>query len=230
MGTVWNKSAQSLTKLTKLPIMLSLFVACAALSQAQQSRLIRPEKSPTEVVERVWKLATQGELLTPEGWDKVARQFFVHPAPLSGSKVILLQSQGDKVIQVVSNDWSVLDETIEGKKAKVTVEYYDAGRIDSTLHYAPGREPDPIGKTQTLYALILAPTYTVMSYKSDVKSMAVDKVIAGSPAYQIESPQGPPWTTVNTAIRYVLEMRNKTTDPAIKKNADETLTKLLRLH
>jgi hypothetical protein len=35
---------------------------------------------------------------------------------------------------------------------------------------------------------------------------------------------------VNAAIRYVLEMRNKTNDPIIKKNADETLAILLKMH
>jgi hypothetical protein len=35
---------------------------------------------------------------------------------------------------------------------------------------------------------------------------------------------------VNTAIRYVLEKREKATDPVIRKNADETLARLLKLH
>jgi hypothetical protein len=31
------------------------------------------------------------------------------------------------------------------------------------------------------------------------------------------------WITVNTATRYVIEMHDKATDPAIKQNANETL-------
>lgn len=45
--------------------------------------------------------------------------------------------------------------------------------------------------------------------------------------WQISGAQPPPWTTVNTAIRYVLEKRGETTDPVVKKNADMTLTTLV---
>ena len=44
------------------------------------------------------------------------------------------------------------------------------------------------------------------------------------------SPLWPPWTTVNTAIRYVLEQKAKATDAAVKKNADETIEAMLALH
>ena len=45
--------------------------------------------------------------------------------------------------------------------------------------------------------------------------------------WQIDGSLEKSWTTVNTAIRYVLEGRSKTTDPATKKNADKTLEALL---
>ena len=35
--------------------------------------------------------------------------------------------------------------------------------------------------------------------------------------------------TVNTAIRYVLEMRGMTNDPVARKNADRTLNELMKL-
>ena len=37
-----------------------------------------------ETVDRVWRLATQGDLLTPEGWDKMARGAFVSPSSVTG--------------------------------------------------------------------------------------------------------------------------------------------------
>jgi hypothetical protein len=52
--------------------------------------------------------------------------------------------------------------------------------------------------------------------------------MTGPRAWQIEGPQGAPWTTVNTAIRYVLEMRAKAKDPQIKRNADDTIGQLLK--
>jgi hypothetical protein len=38
------------------------------------------------------------------------------------------------------------------------------------------------------------------------------------------------WTTVNGAIRYILEMRERTADPALKANAEKTLDTLMQLH
>jgi len=46
-------------------------------------------------------------------------------------------------------------------------------------------------------------------------------MIAESPSEQ--------WITVSTAIRYVTEMRDKTSDPAMKQNANATLAKLKSL-
>ena len=68
-----------------------------------------------------------------------------------------------------------------------------------------------------------------MTYGPDGKTV-VSKKPSGTRGWQIDDPRGIPWTTVNTAIRYALEMRNKTTDPALKKNSDDTLAKLLQLH
>jgi hypothetical protein len=52
-------------------------------------------------------MATQGELLTPEGWDKAAKSLFLDPKPTPGNKVIL----------VVSNEWGLPGEEINGDKA-----------------------------------------------------------------------------------------------------------------
>jgi len=81
-------------------------------------------------------------------------------------------------------------------------------------------------KTGFLYHLVGVPAYSTM-YSSDGK---VSKKPVGARFWQIQGPPGAPWTTVNTAIRYVLEMRAKTADPVIKKNADQTLAELMKLH
>jgi hypothetical protein len=41
---------------------------------------------------------------------------------------------------------------------------------------------------------------------------------------QVQEPAGRPWTTVNTAVRYVLEKCGKATDQVIRKSADRTLS------
>jgi len=162
-------------------------------------------KSRTEVVDELWRMATRGELLTPEGWHQ-ACGFFTNPTPFSGP------SYGDR---------SKSDST------DVELGYFDMGKIDAELRYTPPPKTEFV-KTGFLYHLAAVPAYSMM-YGPDGKTL-VEKKPVGYRFWQIQGSPGLPWTTVNTAIRYVLEMRGKTTDPTIKKNADETLAKLLRLH
>jgi len=46
---------------------------------------------------------------------------------------------------------------------------------------------------------------------------------------KIESPRMARWTTVDRALEYVAMMREKTDNPAIKKNADMTIAALKKL-
>jgi hypothetical protein len=197
---------------------LCIFIAISASGQCASD----PAPSPKTVVEQLWMKATQGDLLTPEGWDKAAKSLFVDPKP----------TPGNKVIQIISNEWGLPGEEINGDKAKVYMGYEDAGQIDSTLRYTPPKSANWI-KTGMSYQLILVPTYAIF-YAPDGRTV-IEKKPTGCHAWQIQNPSGPsvqgsPWTTVNTAIRYVLEMRAKTNDPSIKKNVDETLEKLLKRH
>ena len=209
--------------------LLKLLTILAFTAIAVGAQVIRKEWSPQEVVDQVWRLATEGELLTPKGWDKTVRGFFVYPRPALGDKVSLIPAHSGNVIQVVSNDWGVISCTTQGSTAKVVVEYYDAGTIDSMLRYTRGKEPSPIGKSEISFNLIFAPGHWE-TYKSDGTTLQVAEVRESPSAWRIESPQGPPWTTVNTAIRYVLEAREKTQDPTVKKNGDQALAELLRFH
>lgn len=166
-------------------------------------------------------MATSGEQLTSEGWNRASALFTV-PQPHPTSKPIL----------VVSNYYGINLVDLKDDSAKVQMEYIDYGSIDSALRYSPAQKTQAY-KTSFGYRLIRVPMY-VMMYGSDGKTL-VEKKPTGATAWRIEGPQtqGPPplpWTTVNTAIRYVLEMRDKTTDPAIKKNANHTLAKLMTLH
>lgn len=172
-------------------------------------------KSRTEVVDELWRMAAKGDLLTPDGWSK-ASGFFTAPMPFSG----------DKVIRVMSNDWGPAYEyKSKDNSTDVELGYIDMGKIDSKLNYTAPQKTEFV-KTGFLYHLVAVPAYSTMSSASG----QVSKKPVGARFWQIQGSPGLPWTTVNTAIRYVLEMREKTSDPTIKKNADETLAKLLRLH
>jgi hypothetical protein len=186
-------------------------------------------KSPQQVVEELWKAATQGTLLTPDGWNQTARGFADYPIPSPGSPVVKEARSRQGSILVTSNDWGVMECTISGNSAKVVVEYYDVGRIDPLLRFSPGKDSGPMGKTAMVFTVVFAPV-RYPSFRSDNNALTVDKIVTGPSAWQIEKAPAIPWTTVNTAIRYVLEMREKTNVPLIKKNADDTLKKLLSHH
>lgn len=204
-------------RIVNLGVTLILFVA-ALYGQVTLPTASEPVKgkSRTEVVDEVWRMATRGEFLTPEGWSK-ACGFFTNPTPFPGNKVFL----------VVSNDWGAsYDDKSKDDSTDVEVGYFDRGTIDSALRYTPPLKTEFV-KTGILYHLVAVPAYSMM-YGPDGK--LVEKNPIGSRFWQIQGSTGPPWTTVNTAIRYVLEMREQTTNPAIKQNADQTLAELLRLH
>jgi hypothetical protein len=173
--------------------------------------------SPKDVVDRLWKAGTDGELLTPDGWNTASRLFVKHEAfPANGS------------VRIVSNNWGVDHSSVSGDIAEVDMGYTDAGTVDASLKNSP---PPKTGsyKTAMVFHLVFAPTHWTM-FKSDGKDITGKEERTGPMEWQIQEPAALPWTTVNTAVRYVLEKREKAIDPAIRKNADETLGRLLKLH
>lgn len=198
-------------------IFASLLVVFVSFAMFGRGAATSTPKTPSEIVEQLWTLATEGEFLNSEGWNRYSG-FFLHPGPRPEKKMI----------RVVSNHWAILSASTKASDSDVAVEYAEAGLIDSDLNYkAP--QKSPVFKTALLFHLTLAPTRLVM-YKSDGKALTGREEQPGPPAWQIAGEQGSPLTTVNTAIRYVLEMREKTNDPKVRKNADLTLSSLLKLN
>lgn len=194
-----------------------LVVLGSLLGSAQAPAPATTGKSPKELIEDLWKRATEGEFLGPEGRRRYSG-FFVRTSVPSEKNVV----------RVVSNHWGVGPTSTSNAHAEVDVWYTDEGTVDSELRYTPA-PPSPFFKTAWTFHLALAPTYAVM-YQSDGKVITgKEEKETGLVAWQIADPQGPPFTTVNTAIRYVLEVRGKAKDPVVRKNADETLSKLLRV-
>lgn len=171
--------------------------------------------SPKEVVEQLWNMAVRGELLTADGWGRTAR-LFAHPTP----------DPGNKAVAVVSNYWSVMDWSLKDTVAQVTVDFQDAGKIDLTLRYSPPPQVSGTVGTGKLYRLVLVPTRRV-TFGPNGKTV-VNETSGPDAEWKIETPQEPPWTTVNGAIRYVLEQRDRTKDPVTKRNAEATILALMR--
>jgi len=194
-------------------VLVTMFVVIGALGQSPKGSGL----SPQEVIDRLWKKATAGELLTSDGWNR-ASGFFLHMGDFPGNNTI----------RVVSNDWAVGPSFVRNDTAEIDVGYIDAGSVDSSLRYSA--PPKTIAyKTAIVFHLVFAPTKLAM-FKSDGKTIIGKEEREGPTEWQIKESAGTPWTTVNTAIRYVLENREKSTDPTIRRNADATLAELLRLH
>jgi hypothetical protein len=175
-----------------------------------------PTNSPVWIVTELWNAATRGDLLTREGRTKIAWLFVKPPNDYKSE------------VTVVSNEWGRPSVTSSTNSAvKVAVYYSPAGQIDSRLRYMPAPNPQ-YGKFGIAYTVILTQTY----HSRAGANGKLEKKMPGDKVWEIQAPDFPPFpfTTVNTAIRYVLEQRAKTENPEIRKNADATLAALLKLH
>ena len=198
----------------RLAIVAAAIFLSATAPYAQSSSSVQ-SPVPANIVNELWMNATAGDLLLPETWNR-ATGSYVHSNPLPEKFSF----------DVVSNSWAIGPVRIRGDKAEVDVNYVAAGKIDSLLHYTPPPKI-PFMKTGIAYHLILVERFNVM-YGPD--GNIVSKKPSGTTGWQISDPKPMPWTTVNSAVLYVLEMRGKTDDAVIKKNADAALLQLLELH
>ena len=170
--------------------------------------------SPSETVEELWLAASAGELLTLEGWQDVSG-LFTEPLP-----------PPKKVILVVSNHWGPAGRPeVSAHDTVVVVGCWEWGTIDAALRFTPAPKTTAV-KEGRGYHLVFAPQH-FRTFKNG--KLVEDGTNALDKRWQITKPLDMPFTTVNTAIRYVLEKRDKTTNPVIKQNADKTLAALLRL-
>jgi hypothetical protein len=173
-------------------------------------------RSPKQVVEEYWRLETSGGRLTAEGWDQAGR-FFVRRSPIPSERVII----------VVGQDYSVWDPVISNGMAEVAVGFHDSCKcnLDPQLRLVPSKTIHAI-KTSVKFKLVLAPRH----WETDSQGRAV-REIEGTPEWRIDaySTNSPIWLTVDAAIRYLTEVRDKIKDPTMKTNADASLEKLKRL-
>lgn len=203
-------------------IAIAVALGTAGASRNQQNAAtdshLQPNaaNSPVWIVTELWNAATRGDLLTREGQDKVALLF------------VKLPDNYKSGVTVVSNEWGrpfIISST--DSTAKVGVYYWPAGQIDSRLRYIPSPNTS-YGKFAVAYTVVLKQTF----YSGVGSNGQVEKKKPGDKVWRIEAPEFPPFpfTTVNGAIRYVLEQRAETKNPEIRMNADATLTALLKLH
>jgi hypothetical protein len=189
-------------------------VILATLAARSEAWCEGSENSPSETVEELWVMATTGELLTARGW-RSASGLFAEPLPPPKDFIL-----------VVSNHWGPAGPgEIDGHDTVVTVGCWGLGKIDSALRFTPAAKTIAI-KEGSRYRLVFAPPH----FRTLENGKLVQHETTGKyKTWQILDPLEIPFATVNAAIRYILEKRDKTTDPVIKQNADKTLAALLRL-
>lgn len=176
--------------------------------------------TPKEVVARFSKMEAQGGRLSPEGWSQGA-VFFVKPASFQKRTTMLII------------DDVILGQTkINGGQAEVWAEYLAFGKLDwvgrfnSTVGFAGGSSQYPVKgptKFREPYKLKLS------SEHWDLANDGTLKAANGPAEWRIDPFQPEPRISIETAIRYLITLRDKTTDAVIKKNAQRSIAALQRL-
>jgi hypothetical protein len=190
------------------------FVVALLACVASETLMLRPQggqQSPKEVVEEFCKFETSGGRLTPEGW-KSAERSFVRTLPLPKSKIIL----------VTAKDYSVWDPIFRTEdRADVMVAVSTIWKIDSRMSLKQYSSPN---ESKSGFV------YTVIRDKNSESGDGREVQKAHGPSeWKIEGVGENIWLTADTAIRYVTEVRDHTSDPVIKQNAEKTLIKLKQM-
>jgi hypothetical protein len=200
-----------LRRLSTILITLT-FGATVSLSQS----LKPPKGSPDEVLDKYFKMINDGELLTPDGWKKSAN-LFVHPKPRAKDDSIFVTTK----FPLGNGPMSVRGDQAEADEKWVD----DLGTIDSALRYVP--EPKPQFEVE-------GPMHIFHLVRTEKHGQILaggisEKEVSGPPQWRIEGSPTIRWASREAAIRYLIAMRDKTADPAIKNNAVRTLARLKRL-
>jgi hypothetical protein len=167
---------------------------------------------PTEkVITEYEKLVAQGTFLSSGGW-KTASKIYLesHPYPEDGA------------IQVVTTGGGLGEDWNRDNHAEVESKWTDHfGTIDSNLRF---KAPDgPCGMMMIFNFKLV--------YTDKHRDIARDGKVtehSGPWEWKIDSSQKDRVATIPLAIAYVRMMRDKSKDPAIKKNANETIRILKR--
>lgn len=178
--------------------------------------------SPSSVVTDFIKMELKGVRLMPKGERKSAH-FFVQSHPVSE----------DRNITVVSDRYELRERPTSGsKKTTSTVDLYFYqfyGQLSPDLRFQSARDIEP---ESGLVRNGLSVSYSVVLTDrfSELKPNGQKPIeVTNGPEWRIENFQAGLLIDVQTAIRYVTEIRDKSNDPVIKKNAAATLAILKKL-
>ena len=196
-----------------------MLIALCSWAQTSSGR----ERSAKQVVELFRKMDSHGERLTTEGWLKVAA-LFVRPDPLPR----------ERTFTVVTGE-IVGQEVITGNHAEVWTECTEWGTIDPMARFSrvigsaapingPGEPMEGPMMMRQPYKLVFTDSYWELT--RDGGSL---KEVKGNAAWRIESFDPGRHVAMETAIRYLTTLSNKSSDPVTRKNAARSIAALRRL-
>ena len=169
------------------------------------------QESPSEVAQRFFDLESNA---TPDQWSKLAKFFVETPKP-----------QWNKVHIV-----DVVDKGVDtnGNSTFVVISTYALGDLDLSLrlsNYPPMRLPLVTPSASACYGDARFAFNLVLSDKRwEIATGGTVKEFDGPPAWRIEDTFFEPFISLDAAIRYVTQTRNKIADPVLKRNAGKTLS------
>jgi hypothetical protein len=169
-------------------------------------------KPPKAVVEEFWKMDTEGGRLTAEGW-RAADSFFVRP----------IAPPKDKILCVISYPFAVSYSRIQGNRAEVIVD--TAGtvwKINPNMRLGVCSDQD-----KGFWLNKLVRTSKHWEFAPDHRTL---REVGGPPEWRLEEETNYVYVTADIAIRYLMEVRDSTTNSVIKKNAEQSLATLRRHH
>lgn len=201
--------------MTRLPLTGVILVLALLFGRASAGQ----ELPATKVVEDFWEMETQGGRLTTDGWNAASR-FFIRmhvEGPSPGRTIhVIRNGRDDRVSETVRTEtWT-----------EVLVNTNQVGEIDSKLHFTPSPKSGPYG-----VKLLRGPDLTFHLVLTDKQWLVgpdgVRQNGAAKPAqWLIDCDRDDLWINQNVAIRYVTELRDRSADATIRRNADDTLAKL----
>jgi hypothetical protein len=161
------------------------------------------QKTAYSVFKEFCKLDNDGGQLTPDGWRKIA-SLFVHPqpGPPRGGIVTIVDGCALSNAEITDDGKAgIMREVIA-----LCVLHPDTGLLEQ------GDLPPGGIKQREDFSLVQTDAHTPHA----------------SPSWKIEGRVPEPSMTVEAAIRYVTELRDKTTNPGIRKNSERALAGLRR--
>jgi hypothetical protein len=184
---------------------LVIVISSAVPSSGQgQQRQLKPTEA---VINRYQKLILRGDLLTPEGWRR-ASELFTSAEPYPSQGEILVEWTGTRTM---GEEWN------NGSRAQVNTKWNDYyGTIDSNLKF----------KSDLSVVLPTAEFFTLVRVPRRSNNSAQAASDSGDGQWKIEGSLKLRIADLPLAINYLESMRDRTTDPVLRRNAEQSIRAL----